>query len=74
MNPEARKRLTVPIVPFSKIEEVGARMYLGEKITRAKQAMDGDQPSQRRSDTDLPAPNEAAAAPGELPGVKNGRT
>lgn len=74
VNPEARKRLTVPILPFSKIDEVGARMYLGEKSTRAKQAMDGDQLSQRRSDTDLPAPNKAAAAPGALPGVKNGRT
>jgi len=74
VNPEARKRLTVPILPFSKIAEVGASMYLGEKITRAKQAMDGSQPSQRRSDTDLPAPNEAHTAPDDLPEVKNGRS
>lgn len=26
------KKLTVPIIPFSKIEEMGARMYMGEKI------------------------------------------
>ena len=26
-------KLTVPIIPFSKIDEVGAGMYLGEKIT-----------------------------------------
>lgn len=56
LNPEAKARLTVPILPFSKISDLGAGMYLGEKITRAKQAMDGDQPSQRRRDTDPPAP------------------
>ena len=28
-----KKRLTVPILPFSKIDEVGAGMYKGEKIT-----------------------------------------
>jgi hypothetical protein len=36
INPAARERLTVPILPFSKIEEMGASMYRGEKITRAK--------------------------------------
>ena len=39
INPEARKRLTVPVLPFSKIEEMGAGMYRGEKISRDKQAM-----------------------------------
>lgn len=29
------KDLTVPILPFSKIEEIGASMYLGKKINRA---------------------------------------
>ena len=28
-------KLTVPIIPFSKIDELGAGMYKGEKITRA---------------------------------------
>lgn len=37
MNPEARARLAVPIIPFSKIEEMGAGMYRGEKVTRAKE-------------------------------------
>ena len=29
-------RLTVPILPFSKIDEMGAGMYKGEKITIAE--------------------------------------
>jgi len=61
LNPEAKSRLTVPILPFSKIEEMGASMYLGKNIMRVKQAMDGDQPSQRRSDTDPPAPNNGGS-------------
>ena len=36
INPEARQRLTVPVLPFSKIEELGAGMYKGEKISRVK--------------------------------------
>ena len=36
LNKEAKKRLTVPILPFSKIDEMGAGMYKGEKITRTK--------------------------------------
>ena len=31
-----RKRLTVPEIPFSKIDELGAGMYKGEKITQAE--------------------------------------
>lgn len=31
LNPEARQRLTVPVIPFSKIRDVGAAMYLGER-------------------------------------------
>jgi hypothetical protein len=63
INPEAKSRLTVPILPFSKIIDLGAEMYLGEKITRVKQAMGGDQPSQRRRDTDPPAPKLQNAHP-----------
>ena len=40
INPDARQRLTVPVIPFSRIEEVGARMYKG-KPKREKQAMTG---------------------------------
>ena len=37
INPEARKRLTVPILPFSKIDEMGAGMYRGipKRATKA---------------------------------------
>lgn len=31
-----RERLTVPEIPFSKIDELGAGMYKGENITRAE--------------------------------------
>ena len=30
---KARDRLTVPIIPFSKIDELGAGMYKGERVT-----------------------------------------
>lgn len=30
LNPEAKKRLTVPIIPFTEIEKRGASMYLGK--------------------------------------------
>lgn len=43
LNPAARSRLTVPILPFSKIEEMGAGMYRGQ--ARAK-----DQESEVHSD------------------------
>lgn len=31
LTPGARERLAVPLIPFSKIDEVGARMYLGKR-------------------------------------------
>lgn len=37
LNPAARERLTVPILPFSRIAEMGASMYRGERM-RPKQA------------------------------------
>jgi hypothetical protein len=43
LNAEARQRLTVPVLPFSKIDEIGAGMYKG-KPKRMKQANSGDQP------------------------------
>lgn len=36
LDPKWRKRLTVPEIPFSKIDEMGAGMYKGENVTRAK--------------------------------------
>lgn len=55
LNPEARQRLTVPALPFSKIDEMGAGMYKGE--ARAKQATTDDQSAGRRGSTDPHAPN-----------------
>ena len=42
LNKEAKKRLTVPIIPFSRIDEIGAGMYKG-KPKRVKQANSDDQ-------------------------------
>jgi len=36
LNPEARKRLTVPIIPFSKIKEMGASMYKGMQVPSSR--------------------------------------
>lgn len=47
LDPTARERLTVPILPFSAIEEHKAGMYKGERISRAVSADSGtagDQP------------------------------
>lgn len=38
LDPTARERLTVPVLPFSKIDEMGARMYRGERIDNAREA------------------------------------
>ena len=35
-----RERLTVPEIPFSKIDEIGAGMYKGEKVTQAERHID----------------------------------
>mgnify|MGYP003544476194 CR=1 FL=1 len=43
LNPAARQRLTVPVIPFSKIDEIGASMYKGESIKRDTKATTSDQ-------------------------------
>ena len=45
LNPAARARLTVPILPFSRIDEMGAAMYRGEKISRVKKQDAGHPPA-----------------------------
>ena len=45
LNPAARGRLTVPILPFSIIEEIGAGMYKGKKIMRTKEQDAGYHPA-----------------------------
>lgn len=42
LNPDARKRLTVPEIPFSKLDEVGARMYKGQHAFKVGDS--GDHP------------------------------
>jgi hypothetical protein len=54
LDPTAKDRLTVPILPFSEIERRGAGMYKG--IKRPKQAMTGDQPEQREGSAHPDAP------------------
>lgn len=39
LNKDARQRLTVPVIPFSRIDEMGAGMYKGKPKQRDKQAM-----------------------------------
>ena len=40
VDPSARERLTVPEIPFSRIDELGAGMYKGEKVTQAERHVD----------------------------------
>lgn len=40
IDKECRNNLTVPEIPFSKIDEVGAGMYKGEKVTQAERHID----------------------------------
>ena len=37
INPKARQRLTVPVIPFSKINEMGAGMYKGKPRTKEQE-------------------------------------
>lgn len=54
LNPAAKDRLTAPILPFSKIDEMGAGMYKGK--ARVKQATTDDQSAGRQGSTDPHAP------------------
>lgn len=40
IDKSCKDKLTVPIIPFSKIDEIGAGMYKGEKITQAERHID----------------------------------
>lgn len=44
LNPEARYRLTVPILPFDRIDQMGGGMYRGERIPRSARAK-GQEPA-----------------------------
>ena len=43
LNESAKARLTVPVIPFKKIDEMGASMYKGESIKRDTKATTSDQ-------------------------------
>lgn len=55
LNQEARKRLTVPIIPFTEIERRGASMYLGKPKCAGGDTLDtaGNQPAE---DGSIPIP------------------
>jgi hypothetical protein len=36
IDKRCKEKLTVPIIPFSKIDELGAGMYKGEKVTQSE--------------------------------------
>lgn len=40
IDPDAEKRLTVPVIPFSAIDEMDAGMYKGEKVSQAERHVD----------------------------------
>lgn len=42
LSQAARQRLAVPVIPFEKIDEFGAGMYRGERVTRSKRAKGQD--------------------------------
>lgn len=56
LNPVARSRLTVPVLPFSQIDKMGAGMYRGQKRVRSSETS-GDHPEERQGSTDPDAPN-----------------
>lgn len=57
LNPTAKSRLTVPIIPFSKIDEMDAGMYKGiKRVSSADNGTCGDQSQGGRCDSDRYAP------------------
>jgi hypothetical protein len=42
LNEESKARLTVPLIPFEKIEQVGAKMYKGVRVTKAPSEFPSD--------------------------------
>lgn len=59
LDPTYRARLTVSVIPFSRIDELGAGLYKGQKITRAERHGDGAQGSElnRRDPQECGHPN-----------------
>jgi len=42
LNKESKARMTVPLIPFEKIEQVGAKMYKGVRVTKAPSEFPSD--------------------------------
>jgi len=40
IDKSCRAKLTVPEIPFSRIDEIGAGMYKGEKVSQAERHVD----------------------------------
>lgn len=59
LHADALARLREPAIPYSRIDEMGAGMYRGERRTRVKQAMAGP-PAQRQGSADPHAPKANA--------------
>lgn len=52
LDPEARKNLTVPIIPYSRIQELGAGMYKGQKKNKTVEHKEERAGSVSRSTSD----------------------
>lgn len=47
IDKKCRDKLTVPIIPFSRIDEMGAGMYKGEKITQAERHISAEEKTEQ---------------------------
>lgn len=52
LDPKWRKRLTVPEIPFSKIDEMGAGMYKGENVSRESRHVECEAQEERRQNAE----------------------
>ena len=69
INPAARSRLTVPVLPFSAIEKAGASMYRGEKLT-----LDAGAPAAQEGVSLASVSSEAVEPPSTVGGAAPTRT
>lgn len=69
INPAARSRLTVPVLPFSAIEKAGASMYRGKKLT-----LDAGAPAAQEGVLLASVSSEVAESPSAAGGAAPTRT
>jgi hypothetical protein len=69
LNPAARARLTVPVLPFSAIEKAGASMYRGKKL-----ALDAGAPAAQEGVSLASVSSEAVEPPSTVGGAAPTRT